>query len=68
MAGKRVERIDYQVTKTGLKMRGRARSDRGTRYTTKAVELDFQGMTKKQRKDAIIAALAGFLPEPSVNP
>lgn len=63
-----VQRIDFEVTEEGMKIRGRARSERGTTYTVKAAEVVFTGLSKDERKDALRSVLAEFLPEPPALP
>lgn len=65
---KSIDRIDVRIKGEKVHLIGRARSDRGTRYTTNAVVVDMKGLSRSQRKAAINVALQEFIPdEPGIS-
>jgi tRNA U38,U39,U40 pseudouridine synthase TruA len=56
------DKIEFRLTEGNIRLIGKGRTDRGTRYTTQVIDVDIQGMDKAQRLAAVIAAITRLLP------
>lgn len=64
-----VHKIEFRLSEGNIRLIGRGRTDRGTRYTTQVIDVNIQGMDKAQKKAAVTAAINTLLPVvPAVVP